>query len=291
MNLLMLSRNINESRVGEPVYDKYLSKRDKSFNDLRASAESLGVNVKFRSLNISSDYVDWSDVVMVRYLGNNDVSRVANYCAARYRPLYDEYLRTHPHRVMSKLDIKTKLLELAPMTLDTFSSSSPKDSIWESIEPHIGGRNSVIVKANRGGRRGLLTFKVKSEVSFKRLMATVEQDKERDYIIEQYIENDGDIRVIAFMGHVIGQPYKRGTKNTIRRSGSSGRAKLINKTSGLEEAIMETYQRTGITFMSVDVLASGGRYHIVDVNASPSYGVWAKLNNSNPWDYILRQVH
>ena len=182
----------------------------------------------------------------------------------------------------------------------------PRSAYVESmadLEVELGKwRFPLIIKLSRGGRHGMGTFFLKEKTELvdlidrlkKRQMKAQELGKQpinyRGFLVQEYIENDGDYRVMTVGYKCIGG-YKRQPKVeklvlNLRAGKSQG---LKEVPSDVTETAEMAAKALGVEIAGTDLVRSknDGRVYIIEVNEAPQFGVFEKRTGVNAARAIL----
>jgi len=128
-----------------------------------------------------------------------------------------------------------------------------------------------------GGDRGMRVFKAdnleKLEKLVRELRKTETQDGKR-YMLQEFIENDGDYRVLILGEKVLGVMRRfRNDKNEFRNNFSAGGGvEISDLPEGIKKKAIEAAKVCQIMVAGVDVMVrNDGSYVILEVNKGPQF--------------------
>jgi biotin carboxylase len=117
------------------------------------------------------------------------------------------------------------------------------------------------------------------------------QDAHEEVLLQEYLEIEYDIRVLVVGGVALGayMRYKRQGEPFLTTA-RGGKREQIELTDELAFAAQEATLLQGLEISGVDLLYSGGRLYIIEVNASPQFHVFEKATGINAAKHILSYV-
>lgn len=114
-------------------------------------------------------------------------------------------------------------------------------------------------------------------------------------ILQEFVENDKDIRIIVVGDEVLGGIY-RIAKNNIRKNGISlgGEAKAFTPSEELKEIALKSSKTLGCNISGVDIIERENEYCVLEVNSSPGFTGFQKATNINVYekivDYLIKEI-
>ena len=210
----------------------------------------------------------------------------------------DEYLLTHGPLRRFKSVMGWQLLEAGV--------NYPKTSLvknLDELEKEIVDRNfPLIVKLSQGGRHGMGTFWIKDHYSLtelaEKLMARIKNAVAKrksapvyqDFLVQDFIENDGDYRVMVVGYKCIGG-YKRAVKEEkLVMNKSVGKSVKLDKVS---DEVIEQAERAaralGVEVAGIDLVKERhtDKIYVIEVNEAPQFKVFEKRTGVNAAREIL----
>jgi glutathione synthase/RimK-type ligase-like ATP-grasp enzyme len=147
-----------------------------------------------------------------------------------------------------------------------------------------------VIKTSRGGRQGNGTYPLLSN-NKQRIEAIIDDIAKKPrqgkdgLLLQEYIQNLGDIRVITIGGQVVAA-MKRKPKdfNTLKFDVSSGKSKgLLSPRRDIISLAETASRQLGVDVASMDIVRStnDGRLYIVDFNESPTARILFLRTNVN----------
>jgi len=283
---------------------------DESEQRFADEAKLLGIElvfIKYKKLRLSGNSILFKDIDLkdfdgwyFRSVGSElEWSKLLQFYARKHNiPVVDEYLFTEGPLRRFKSIMTWQLNEAGiayPKTsyVDGFADLEKELSNWEM---------PVIVKLSSGGRHGMGTFWIRDMGDLEKLKHVLDGRKEkakiagekmpifRGFLIQEYIKNDGDFRVMTVGYKCIGG-FKRQVKEE---------KLILNKSQGNSLPLKEMPQdvaRTaenaakvlGVEVAGTDLVRdiNSGKVYIVEVNEAPQFKVFEKRTKVNAARKIL----
>lgn len=274
---------------------------DESEQRFLDEAKSLGIElvlIKYRELKIVDGKILFGDVDMknfdgwyLRSVGSElEWSKLLQLYSRKHNiPLVDEYLLSEGPLRRFKSVMSWQLSEDAV--------KYPKSSFietWTDLENYLKGASfPLIVKLSQGGRHGMGTFWIREYADLSKLkdiLAARKSNHARGFLIQEYIENDGDYRVMTVGYKCIGG-FKRQVKEE---------KLVLNKSKGKSVglvAVPEEVARTAeaaaraleVEVAGTDLVVSKktGEVYVIEVNEAPQFKVFEKRTKINAPRLIL----
>lgn len=174
---------------------------------------------------------------------------------------------------------------------------------WENLELELKKQTfPVIVKLSQGGRHGMGTFFLKNNNEIEELRNRLEERRIkaeeqgktptpiRGFLIQEYIENDGDFRVMTVGYKCIGGFKRQMKEEKLVLNKSVGKSVGIKN---LPEDVVHTAEAAakvlGVEVAGTDLVRSSktGEIYIVEVNEAPQFKVFEKRTGVNAAKAIL----
>lgn len=283
---------------------------DESEQRFLDEAGSLGIElvlIKYRQLRMVDGKILFGEVDMkdfdgwfFRSVGSElEWSKLLQLYAKKHKiPVVDEYLMTEGPLRRFKSVMSWQLVEAGV--------AYPKSAYietWSDLESFLRGASfPLIVKLSQGGRHGMGTFWIREYGDLTKLKEILEERKEkakikgekipmvRGFLVQEYIENDGDYRVMTVGYKCIGG-FKRQVKEE---------KLILNKSQGnsiglqeIPEAVVRTAEAAakalGVEVAGTDMVISKktGEVYIIEVNEAPQFKVFEKRTKINAPRKIL----
>lgn len=283
---------------------------DESEQRFLEEAQSLGIElvlIKYRQLRMVDGKILFGEVDMkdfdgwfFRSVGSElEWSKLLQLYAKKHKiPVVDEYLMTEGPLRRFKSVMSWQLVEAGV--------AYPKSAYietWSDLESFLRGASfPLIVKLSQGGRHGMGTFWIREYGDLTKLKEILEERKEkakikgekipmvRGFLVQEYIENDGDYRVMTVGYKCIGG-FKRQVKEE---------KLILNKSQGnsiglqeIPEAVVRTAEAAakalGVEVAGTDMVISKktGEVYIIEVNEAPQFKVFEKRTKINAPRKIL----
>jgi len=273
-------------------------------------AKELGIEltlIKYRQLRMENGRILFGEVDMkdfdgwfFRSVGSElEWSKLLQLYAKKHNiPVVDEYLLTEGSLRRFKSVMSWQLSEAGV--------NYPKSSYietWSDLENFLKKSNfPLIVKLSQGGRHGMGTFWIREYGDLERLKIILDERKEkarkrgeksplvRGFLVQEYIENDGDFRVMTVGYKCIGG-FKRKVKEE---------KLILNKSQGnsvgLKEVPEEVKKTAEAAARALEVEVAGtdlviskktGKVYIIEVNEAPQFKIFEKRTKINAPKIIL----
>ena len=160
----------------------------------------------------------------------------------------------------------------------------------------------VIVKLSKGGRHGMGTFFIK-ELSDLEKMATILEQRAikavenkqqkpiyRGFLIQEYIENDGDYRVMTVGYKCVGGFKRQEKEQKMILNRSEGKSLgLLEVPKDVAEVAENAARVLGVEVAGTDLVKdkSTGKVYCIEVNEAPQFKVFEKRTKMNVTKKIL----
>lgn len=229
------------------------------------------------------------DLVIVRHIGKRlvEAQMIAQYCEYFNIAYTDHYLnRLLPDSKLSN----AFTLWCAGITQWPHSFAGPMEELVKSL-PKLGDK---AVLKDSDGSKGRLNFVVTSQDEIE---SVITANPDVQFVLQEYIPNDSDFRVLVMNGHVT---------MVIRRSGD-GSSHLNNTSQGgvaelvaIEEVSQEIIDRSIVAakilklqVAGVDVMrdARTGKYYFLEVNNAPQVSSGSFMTEkSEAYAHMIRDL-
>ncbi|HSV94711.1 MAG TPA: hypothetical protein VLH94_01895 [Spirochaetia bacterium] len=283
---------------------------DESEQRFLEEANNLGIElvlVKYRKLRMIDGKILFGDTDMkdfdgwfFRSVGSElEWSKLLQLYAKKHGiPVVDEYLLTEGPLRRFKSVMTWQLVEAGVKY-----PNSQYIETWNDLEKFLEKASfPLIVKLSQGGRHGMGTFWVREYEDLNKLKEILEARKAkakekgekiplvRGFLVQEYIENDGDFRVMTVGYKCIGG-FKRQVKEE---------KLILNKSQGnsvglkeVPEAVVKTAEAAAraleVEVAGTDLVISKktGEVYIIEVNEAPQFKVFEKRTKINAPRKIL----
>lgn len=282
---------------------------DESEARFAEEAKYLGIElvpVKYRKLKIVGDKILFGEVDLkdfdgwyFRSVGSElEWSKLLQLYAKKHRiPVVDDYL-------MSEGPLR-RFKSVMTWQLNEAGVSYPKTSYVESIkdlEKELKNwQMPVIVKLSAGGRHGMGTFWIRDLADLEKLKHVLEVRKEhakekgekipvfRGFLIQEYIRNDGDFRVMTVGYKCIGGFKRQVKEEKLILNRSQGRSMALEVPADVAEVAEKAAEVLGVEVAGTDLVRENetGKVYIVEVNEAPQFKVFEKRTKVNAARKIL----
>lgn len=273
-------------------------------------AKALGIElvlIKYRQLRMEDGKIMFGETDMkdfdgwyFRSVGSElEWSKLLQLYAKKHGvPVVDQYLLTEGPLRRFKSVMSWQLVEAGVKYPE-----SQYIETWNDLEKFLMNASfPLIVKLSQGGRHGMGTFWIREFGDLNKLKEILEERKEkakkkgekvpmiRGFLVQEYIENDGDYRVMTVGYKCIGG-FKRQVKEE---------KLILNKSQGssvglieVPEAVAKTAEAAAraleVEVAGTDLVISKktGEVYIIEVNEAPQFKVFEKRTKVNAPRKIL----
>ncbi len=264
------------------------------------------VPVKYRKLRVVGDRIMFGETDMrdfdgwyFRSVGSElEWSKLLQLYARKHNiPAVDEYLKTEGPLRRFKSVMTWQLLDagvLYPKSayVETFKDLERELKNWEL---------PAIVKLSAGGRHGMGTFWVRELSDLEKLKHVLENRKEkakaenkkmpifRGFLIQEYIRNDGDFRLMTVGYKCIGGFKRQVKEEKLILNRSQGKSMVVELPSDVVETAERAAQVLGVEVAGTDLVRDSktGKVYIIEVNEAPQFKVFEKRTKTNAARLIL----
>jgi len=120
----------------------------------------------------------------------------------------------------------------------------------------------LVVKESFGGM-GKDVWKMKNK---KELTAFFEQKRNTNYVIQPYVKNDGDYRVLIIGGKSLGIMKRKARKGEWKNNFALGGKIEAYKDKKMERFAEKACKKIGLDYAGVDILKGDGKYLVIEIN-------------------------
>jgi RimK family alpha-L-glutamate ligase len=274
---------------------------DESEQRFLDEAKVLGVElvlIKYRQLRMVGGKILFGEMDMSEFDGwyfrsvgsELEWSKLLQLYAKKHSvPVVDEYLITEgPLR---------RFKSVMSWQLEEAGVKYPKSSYietWSDLEDFLKEASfPLIVKLSQGGRHGMGTFWMREYGDLSKLKEVLDKRKPasaRGFLVQEYIENDGDFRVMTVGYKCIGG-FKRQVKEEklILNKSQGNSIGLTEVPLEVARTAEEAAKALGVEVAGTDLVVSkkNGEVYIVEVNEAPQFKVFEKRTKINAPRIIL----
>lgn len=283
---------------------------DESEQRFLAEAKNMGIElvlIKYRQLRMVEGKIMFGETDMkdfdgwyFRSVGSElEWSKLLQLYAKKHEvPVVDEYLLHEGPLRRFKSVMSWQLVEAGVKY-----PKSEYIETWIDLENYLkGAAFPLIVKLSAGGRHGMGTFWIREYVDLMKLKEVLEARKmkaiekgekvpmTRGFLVQEYIENDGDYRVMTVGYKCIGG-FKRQVKEeklilNKSQGNSVGLATVPENVVSVAEAAARAL---AVEVAGTDLVVSKktGEVYIIEVNEAPQFSVFEKRTKVNAPRLIL----
>lgn len=280
---------------------------EKRFFDEARSLDIDLVAIKYRKLKLVDGKIMFGDMDMAdfdgwyfRSVGSElEWSKLLQLYARKHKiPVVDEYLLTEgPLRRFKS--IMTWQLQEAGVN---YPKSSYIESISDLKNELLNWEYPVIVKLSQGGRHGMGTFWIREKEDIEKLSHVLESRREkakekgekvlpiRGFLIQEYIRNDGDYRVMTVGYKCIGGFKRQVKEEKLILNKSKGNSVALKELPGDVVDVAERAAKVlGVEVAGTDLVRDSktGKVYIVEVNEAPQFKVFERRTKVNAARKIL----
>lgn len=273
-------------------------------------AAKLGLElawIRYRELKVVGTDIFWGEMNIkdfdgwyFRAVGNElEWSKLLQFYARKHSiPVVDDYLLSEGPLRRFKSVMSWQLLDAG--------IKYPKSSFVESISDLENELKNwefpLIVKMSKGGRHGMGTFFLREFGDFKdleeKLVSKVETTEAegrkgiglRGFLIQEYIANDGDFRVMTVGYKCIGG-FKRMPKveKLVLNQSEGSSVGLSEVPVNVAKVAEEAARVLGVEIAGTDLVISNktGEVYLIEVNEAPQFKVFEKRTKINAPRKIL----
>jgi len=282
---------------------------DESEKRFQEEAASLGVElvpVKYRKLKLVDNKILFGKIDMAdfdgwyfRSVGSElEWSKLLQLYARKHKvPVVDEYLLTEGPLRRFKSIMSWQLAEDGvnyPMSayVDSFRSLEKELTSWQL---------PVIVKLSAGGRHGMGTFWIREMADLEKLKHILEARKQhakeknevvpifRGFLIQDYIKNDGDFRVMTVGYKCVGGFKRQVKEEKLILNKSLGKSNAVEVPTDVAEMASMAARTLGVEVAGTDLVREigTGKVFVIEVNEAPQFKVFEKRTKVNAARKIL----
>ncbi len=282
---------------------------DESEARFQEEAKILGIElvpVKYRKLRVTGDKIMFGEMDMrdfdgwyFRSVGSElEWSKLLQLYARKHNiTVVDEYLKTEGPLRRFKSVMTWQLLDadvLYPKSayVESFKDLERELKTWDL---------PAIVKLSAGGRHGMGTFWVREMGDLEKLKHVLENRKEkaksenkkapifRGFLIQEYIRNDGDFRVMTVGYECIGGFKRQVKEEKLILNRSQGKSMMVELPSDVVETAEKAARVLGVEVAGTDLVrdTKTGKVYIIEVNEAPQFKVFEKRTKTNAARLIL----
>ncbi len=273
------------------------------FEETRArmdeEAAKLGLElawIRYRELKVARTDILWGEINLkdfdgwyFRAVGNElEWSKLLQFYARKHSiPVVDDYLLSEGPLRRFKSVMSWQLLDAG--------IKYPKSSFVESLDDLENELKNwefpLIVKMSKGGRHGMGTFFLKELVDYKNLEEKLSlKVDQRGFLIQEYIPNDGDFRVMTVGYKCIGGFKRMPTVEKLVLNQSEGNSVGLAEVPSEVAKVAEDAARVlGVEIAGTDLVISDktGEVYLIEVNEAPQFKVFEKRTKVNAPKLIL----
>lgn len=266
-------------------------------------AASLGIDlilIKYSELKLVGKEIYWKETKLSEFDGWYFRAVGTELEWAKLLELYakenkikvvDEYLLAQGPLRRFKSVMGWQLLT-ANVNYPTTRSVSSLEELEREV---LKSKLPLIVKLSAGGRHGLGTFWIRSTENLTELKEKLLAKKDRvdSFLIQDFIENDGDYRVMVVGYKCIGG-FKRAMKEEkLVMNKSLGRSVRLDV---LPDEVVEQAEKAarvlGVEVAGIDLVMEKqtGKVYVIEVNEAPQFKVFEKRTGINAAREILEYL-
>jgi len=198
----------------------------------------------------------------------------------------DEYLTRMGGAMRKRKGMEAYLLKKAGVEYADSFFASDKEVLKKEI------KGEVVLKSSKG-RHGVGTFLVKEKGEVERLF----QGRTGGFLVQEYLPNDGDWRIFAVGGEVVGA-FKRAEKDKERvtLNYSMGQSEVKEVSEEIKLLVKKATEVLGVEIAGIDVVIDerDGKAKIIEVNQAPEFGVMERKTGVDVGkkvvEYLVRKM-
>ena len=193
-------------------------------------------------------------------LKNTKISFINENIILKY-PYYDKFFQ-------SQIFFQNKI-----STIPTIHLSDNKFEKAEKALENAGFKYPVVIKKSLGGM-GLEVFKVNSVLELKSFL---KNKRNWNLIYQPYVENNCDFRVFICGGKSLGIMRRVAAKETWKNNFALGGSVEKYADTEMEKFAEIVCKKIGFDLAGVDIIKSGGKYLVLEINAFPCFEGFEKV--------------
>lgn len=277
---------------------------------IKKAAKKLGVELDLVSYNrvsfdaetkevrLNTQDVSKYDVLFFRTTGKHRESVDLILDAVREKIENGEIMVVDPILVKSRTSATLKAYQM--LALSRVGIEVPK-TVYGSLfylRDRAGvdfGKFPLIIKGS-GGNRGERVYKVDDEKQLEKLvmeLRTAEVSEGKRYLMQEYIPNDGDFRVLVLGDEVLGAMKRSSTREAEFRNNFStgGRVEVAEIPDNIKKLAVKAAKACGILVAGVDVVLREGDWNkpvIWEVNKGPQFSGFMKATGIDVPERIVK---
>jgi len=282
---------------------------DESEKRFQEEAVALGIElvpVKYRKLKLVGEKILFNETDMkdfdgwyFRSVGSElEWSKLLQLYAKKHSiPVVDEYLLTEGPLRRFKSVMSWQLAEEGV----NYPKSAYVESIKDLERELTSWKMPVIVKLSAGGRHGMGTFWIREILDLEKLKHILEgrklKAKEtgkkvpifRGFLIQEYIRNDGDFRVITVGYQCVGGFKRQVKEEKLILNRSQGRSLSVEVPAEVVEMAEKAARTLKVEVAGTDLVkdSQSGKVYVIEVNEAPQFKVFEKRTKINAAGKIL----
>lgn len=276
----------------------------------KEEAKKLGIDlvwIKYRDLRMEDDSIYFRRTELKNYNGwyfravgsELEWSKLLQLYGKKHRvKAVDQYLMKEGALRRFKSVMSWQLIN-AGVNYPRFSYVDSLNDLKAEIETW---EFPLIIKLSQGGRHGMGTFFLKQKTDFAALVSRLERRQARaleegkrpihyhGFLIQEYIENDGDYRVMTVGYKCIGGFKRQPKTEKLVLNKSTGRSVGLEKVPRDVAEVAEKAARVlGVEVAGTDLVRSksDGKVYVIEVNEAPQFKVFEKRTGVNVARKIL----
>lgn len=275
----------------------------------REEAEKLGIElvlIKYKQLRLVDNHIFYKDMDLAdfdllyfRAVGSElEWAKLLELYAGKHGvPVVDQYLLDNgPLRrfksVMGLLLIEAGVSYPKTLLTDHFSDLKRELESWEL---------PVVVKLSQGGRHGMGTFWIRSMEDLVELEEKLRARPARSgaalagrgFLVQPYIPNDGDFRVMTVGYKCVGGFKRKPKEEKMVMNKSIGRSEALDSVPGdVAEQAEKASRALGVEFAGIDLVRDSrdNKVYIIEVNEAPQFKVFEKRTGINVVKMLLEYL-
>lgn len=265
------------------------------------------VPIKYRKLKFVEGKIMFGEMDLkdfegwyLRSVGSElEWSKLLQFYARKYSiPVVDEYLMSEGPLRRFKSIMTWQLLEAGVK----YPKSAYVESLADLKKELEKWEFPAIVKLSQGGRHGMGTFWIRETEDIEKLVHVLELRREkakekgekmvplRGFLIQEYIRNDGDYRVMTVGYKCIGGFKRQVKEEKLILNKSQGNSIAVKELPSDVVEIAEKAARVlEVEVAGTDIIRDSktGQLYIVEVNEAPQFKVFEKRTKVNAARIIL----
>ncbi len=269
------SRDTIDDSDWNGIEDSLSSKQGGEFDVLIADFNQLiyladGKQSKIWHATLGYDIAGF-DLVVIRRVGDEmeKAISIAHYLNGKRRCFIDTYLLTQGKGKLSGAFLRSSKGIPVPHTVWCAS---------DNLDKIAGALTFPLVAKADNGRKGKDNYLV---YDFQKLKDIVQSNPDTMYVLQPFIENDGDYRILVLNGKPSLAIHRKGAKGSHLNNTSSGGTASITPVDDLDAKLLKTsvsaarHEELQVAGVDIIIDKQTSKYYVLEVNRAPQLATGA----------------